>query len=77
MIPRSAKILDISETHAKAMVSADRVTDDLASDTVAGVTRRIAFHETSFSGFVPELTMPVMHQKQLPDMLMRVSVQRA
>jgi hypothetical protein len=53
------KILDISETHAEAMVGPDRIADNLARETIAGVTRRIAFHETSFSGFVPELTMPL------------------
>ena len=40
------------------MVSPDRIADDLGRETIAGVRRRIAFHGTSVSGFVPELTMP-------------------
>jgi hypothetical protein len=53
------KILDISEAQAEAMVNPDRIADNLGRETVARVTRRIAFHDTSFSGLVPELTMPI------------------
>ena len=52
------KIFDISEAQAEAMVSQDRITDDLGRKSIAGVTRRMALHATSFSGFVLELTMP-------------------
>jgi hypothetical protein len=38
------KILDVSKTQAEAMVSPDRIADDLARETIAGVTRLIAFH---------------------------------
>ena len=55
--PLGEKILDISKAQAKAMVSPDRIADDLARETIAGVRRRVAFHDTSFSGF-SELTMP-------------------
>ena len=43
------KILDVSEARAEAMVSPDRIADDLGRETIAGVTRRIAFHGISFS----------------------------
>ena len=52
------KILDISEAQAEAMVSPDRIADDLGRKTIAAVTRPIAlsWHQ-SFSS-VPKLTMP-------------------
>ena len=52
------KIFDISKAQAEAMVNPDRITDDLGRETIAGVTRRMAFHTISFSVFVLELTMP-------------------
>jgi hypothetical protein len=52
------EILDISEAQAEAMVSPNCIADDLGRETKAGVTRAIAFHGTSVSGFVANLTMP-------------------
>ena len=43
------KILDIPEAQAEAMVSPDRIADDLGRETIAGVTRAIALHGTSLS----------------------------
>ena len=36
------KILDISEAQAEAMISPDRIADDLGRETIAGVTRPVA-----------------------------------
>jgi hypothetical protein len=49
------KILDIPETEAEAMISPDRIADDLGRETIAGVTRAIALHGTSVSGFLPQV----------------------
>jgi hypothetical protein len=54
------KILDISEAQAEAMVNPHRIADKLGRETIARVTRPNAFHDISFSGLGPELTMPVM-----------------
>jgi hypothetical protein len=41
------------------MVSPNCIADDLGRETIAGVTRAIAFHGTSVSGLVANLTMPL------------------
>ena len=51
--PLGEKILDISEAQAEAMVSPDRIADDLGRETIAGVTRPIALHGTSLSVSCP------------------------
>ena len=53
MIPRSARRSDVSEAQAEAMIRRDSIADDLGTESIAGLTRLIAFHTTSFSGFVP------------------------
>jgi hypothetical protein len=40
------------------MVSPDCITDDVWRETIAGVSRQMCLHATSFSGVVLELTMP-------------------
>jgi hypothetical protein len=52
------KILDVPKTQAEAMISPDRIADDLGRKTIDGVTRAIALHGTSVSGFLPNLTRP-------------------
>ncbi len=47
------KILSIPEALAEAIVSPDCIADDLGRETIAGVTKRTAFHSISFSGMVP------------------------
>jgi hypothetical protein len=43
------KILDITEAQAEAMISPDRIADDLGRVTITEVTRPSAFHGTSVS----------------------------
>jgi hypothetical protein len=43
------KILDIPEAQAEAMVSPDRIADDLGRESIAGVTRALALHGNSLS----------------------------
>lgn len=43
-----AKIFDSSKAKAEAMVSPDRIADDLESEPIAGVTKDMALHTTSF-----------------------------
>ena len=44
------KILDIPEAQTEAMVSPDRIADDLGRETIAGVTRRMALCPNTRSG---------------------------
>jgi hypothetical protein len=62
---RGEKILDIPETQAEAMISPDRIADDLGRETIAGVTRAIALHGTPVSDFMPKLTMPSEGQNEM------------
>jgi hypothetical protein len=47
--PLGEKILDISEALAEAMISPDRIADDLGRKPIAGVTRPTALHGPSVS----------------------------
>jgi hypothetical protein len=60
--PFGEKILNISEAKPEAMVRPHRIADDLGSKTIAGVTRRIAWHQ-SFSS-VPNLAMPCSYKSE-------------